>query len=127
MIFTSLKLKEAEIEFQQEKIENLEKGMSGKFEAKLQEASGLTTESKPFGEMTEETSVGKNNIISIRWAVKRNVNDQTVLFGRKDLIVLPKGFEGSLIFQLHLSLLLARRAETFNLVSRSINVLLLLS
>lgn len=64
MTFLLLKMKEAEIIFQQEKIESLEIEISGKFEDKLLEASVLTTtENKPFEEVDEERSAGENNII----------------------------------------------------------------
>lgn len=78
MTFTLLKLKQAEINFQQEKIESLEKEISGKFEPKLQEASGQATERKPFDEMTEGQGAGKNNIVTFlcpfRVGGRRKVN-----------------------------------------------------
>ena len=66
MTFSLLKMKEAEIIFQQEIIESLVIDISRKSEDKLEEASDLTTtENKPLEEMDEGRSAGENNMIII--------------------------------------------------------------
>ncbi|XP_078359471.1 uncharacterized protein LOC144643945 [Oculina patagonica] len=91
MTFTLLKLKQAGINFQhlQEKIESLEKEISGKFEPKLQEASGQATERKPFDEMTEGQGAVPCRERDDRPMERRRRNSDSVLY------VNPKGSKGT--------------------------------